>query len=67
MSIERGLEATRAIREAISREHGNDTRRLISHYLEYQKRFASQLRQGPGRVEPGDDSPETSKSAPSTR
>jgi hypothetical protein len=48
MSTDRGLEATRHAREAISREHGNEPRRLIDHYLEYQERFADRLRREPG-------------------
>ena len=48
MSADRGLEATRAIREKISREHGNDPRRLVEYYARYQERFAKRLRRGPG-------------------
>lgn len=44
MSSERGLEATRAVREALSREFGNDPRALVEHYLSYQKRFSDRLR-----------------------
>jgi len=61
MSTERGLEATCEIREKISREHGNDPRRLVEHYLRFQERFADQLRRAPGPdrrsdepTEPGD-------------
>ena len=43
-----GLEATRAAREKISREHGNDTRRLVEHYMDYQRRFADRLRWASG-------------------
>jgi hypothetical protein len=43
-----GLQATRAIREKISREHGNDARRLVEHYMDYQRRFADRLRWAPG-------------------
>jgi hypothetical protein len=48
MRPERGLEVTRAIREKIAREHGNDPRRLVEYYLGYQKRFAERLRRAPG-------------------
>jgi len=48
MSTDRGLEATRHAREAISREHGNEPRRLIDYYLTYQERFADRLRREPG-------------------
>ena len=47
MSPERGLEVTRAIREKIAREHGNDPRRLVEYYLGYQERFARRLRRAP--------------------
>lgn len=60
MNVDSGIKATRAIREAISREHGNDPRRLISYYMEYQKRFAGRLRYGPGPGEPEDDPAQTS-------
>ena len=39
-----GLEATRAVREKISREHGNDPKRLVEYYIEHQRRFATRLR-----------------------
>jgi hypothetical protein len=42
------LETTRVVREEISHEHGNDTRRLIAHYMDYQRRFADRLRWAPG-------------------
>lgn len=48
MNADRGLEATRAVRQAISREHGNDPRRLVEHYFKYQERFADRLRRAPG-------------------
>jgi len=47
MNLDRGLEATRAIREKIAREHGNDPRRLVEYYLKYQERFAERLRRAP--------------------
>jgi len=48
MSTDRGLEATRAIREKISRELDNDPRRLVEYYIRYQERFADRLRRAPG-------------------
>jgi hypothetical protein len=48
MSTDLGLEATRAVREKISREHGNDPRRLVDHYMKYQQRFCDRLRRAPG-------------------
>jgi hypothetical protein len=44
MSPDRGLEATRAIREKLSQEQGNDPRHLVEHYLKYQEQFAGRLR-----------------------
>ena len=42
-----GLERTREVRTAISREHGNDMRRLGEHLMEYQRQFAARLRWAP--------------------
>jgi len=56
MTSDRGLDATRAVRAKISREHGNDPRRLVEYYIRYQGRFANRLRpapapdQGPGKA-----------------
>ena len=47
MKDDPGLEPTRAVREKISREHGNDPRRLVEYYLGYQQRFADRLRMAP--------------------
>lgn len=56
MDPDPGLEPTRSIREKISREHGNDPRRLVEHYIEYQKQFADRLRWAPGsEAEPDRD------------
>ena len=51
MEPDAGLEPTRLIREKISSEHGNDPRRLVEHYIEYQKQFADRLRWAPGSDE----------------
>jgi len=40
------LDAVRAARSQISREFGNDPRRLLAYYLEYQKRFEARLVHG---------------------
>ena len=48
MSTDCGLEATRAIRVKISREHGNDPRRLVEYYMRYQERLVGRLRRAPG-------------------
>lgn len=55
MSNDPGLDATRAVREKISHEHGNDPRRLVEYYIKYQARFADRLRRAPGsEQEPGE-------------
>jgi len=40
MKADLGLESTREVRKSISREHGNDPRRLVEYYMEYQRRFS---------------------------
>jgi hypothetical protein len=47
MKADQGLEPTREVRTRISREHGNDPRRLVAYYMEYQQRFANRLRWAP--------------------
>lgn len=44
MKPDPGLEPTREVRTSISREHGNDPRRLVEYYMQYQRRFAGRLR-----------------------
>ena len=44
MKADPGLEPTREVRKRISREYGNDPRRLVAYYMEYQQRFADRLR-----------------------
>lgn len=54
MKPDPGLERTREVRTRISREHGNDLRRLGEYYMEYQRQFAERLRWAPGsEQEPG--------------
>lgn len=50
-----GLEATRAVREKISREHGNDPKRLVEYYIEHQRRFAGRLRWSHGSEQEAND------------
>ena len=47
MKDDPGLETTRAVREKISHEHGDDPRRLVEYYIGYQRRFADRLRTAP--------------------
>ena len=58
MEPDPGLKATRAVREKISREHGNDARRLVEHYMEYQRRFAGRLRWSRGAEQEPKDATE---------
>ena len=51
MKPDQGLEATRAIREKISRDYGNDPRRLIEHYIAQQRRFGDRLRWSHGAAD----------------
>ena len=44
MKTDPGLQPTRDIRERISRDHGNDPRRLVEYYVEFQRPFAARLR-----------------------
>jgi hypothetical protein len=44
MKPDPGIQPTREVRTRISREHGNDLRRLGDYYMEYQRRFADRLR-----------------------
>ena len=44
MKPDPGLEPTREVRTSISREHGNDPRRLVEYYMQYQRRFTDRLR-----------------------
>jgi len=53
-----GLEATRAVRAKISREHGNDPKRLVDYYIEHQRRFARRLRWSRGAEQEPKDATE---------
>jgi hypothetical protein len=48
MKPDPGLQPTRDIRLRISREFGNDPRRLVEYYMGYQRRFGARLRPAPG-------------------
>ena len=48
MKPDPGLQPTRDIRQKISRELGNDPRRLVEYYMDYQRRFSDRLRPAPG-------------------
>jgi hypothetical protein len=43
MTYKGALEAVRDARKKISREHGNDPKKLVEHYLEYQKELGDSV------------------------
>lgn len=47
MRTDPGLQPTRDVRERISRDLGNDPRRILEYYMEYQRRFGARLRRPP--------------------
>ena len=47
MQPDPGLQPTREVRKRISRGLGNDPRRLVEYYMEYQRKFADRLRPPP--------------------
>ena len=49
MKTDPGLEPTRKVRKEISREHGNDPKKLGEYYMEYQRRFSDRLRWARGK------------------
>lgn len=44
MKTDPGIEPTRETRQEISQRVDHDPKKLIRHYVEYQKRFSSRLR-----------------------
>ena len=59
MKPDPAIEEIRAVRHRISAEHGHDTRRLVKHYQEMEKRYADRMLREPAPV-PSDDEHETS-------
>jgi len=64
MRIDEGLRATRKVRTKISRELGNDPKRMVAFYMQYQQQFADRLRWAnrehavaTGAAEEGDPAP----------
>lgn len=49
------IDEIREIRARISREHGDDVRRLGEYYMEYQKQFADRLISTPPPAPPTGD------------
>lgn len=47
MSTDPAIEAVRAARREISREHDHDPARVLRHYVELQKKFSARLIHGP--------------------
>jgi hypothetical protein len=63
MKPDPGLQPTRDIREKISRELGNDPRRLVEYYMNYQRRFADRLRSPPATDQVRDEATERAVAA----
>lgn len=51
MAKDQAIEEIRAVRRAISAEHGHDTRALLDHYRQMEKRYPDRL-VGKGPLEP---------------
>ena len=66
MKPDAGLQPTRDIRQKISRELGNDPRRLVEYYMDYQRRFKDRLRPAPGTVKVRDVAAEQADAADRT-
>ncbi|MBM4025943.1 MAG: hypothetical protein FJ280_11140 [Planctomycetes bacterium] len=64
MKPDPGLKPTRDIRVKISREFGNDPRRLVEYYLAYQRKFGTRLRPAHGRSRQVSDEAATRQSTP---
>ena len=43
MKRDEAIEAVRAVRHAISAEHGHDTHRLVRHYQEMERQYADRM------------------------
>ena len=63
MGTDLGLQPTRDIRKKISREFGNDPRRLVEYYMEYQRRFSDRLRLPPDADQHGEKAAEQADAA----
>ncbi len=63
MKPDPGLQATRDIRQKISRELGNDPRRLVEYYMDYQRRFSDRLRPAPSSHDVCDEAAEQADAA----
>lgn len=63
MSEDPGLTEVRRVRERISREHGNDVRKLAEFLMEYQKQFADRLIWAPTASDPENYVPDESDEA----
>lgn len=52
---DKAIEEIRAVRHKISAEHGHDTRRLVRHYQEMEKRYADRIVREPARPGSADE------------
>jgi hypothetical protein len=64
MKRDPGLQPTRDIRVKISREFGNDPRRLVEYYMAYQRKFGARLRPPQGRSRQVSDEADKQQSIP---
>ena len=55
MNPDPGLQPTRKIRLEISRQFGNDPRRLVEYYMAYQRKFGARLRPAPASTRDASD------------
>jgi hypothetical protein len=54
MKADRAIAEIRAVRHRISAEHQHDTRSLIRHYQELEKRYADRILREAGSTVPGE-------------
>lgn len=60
-SHDEGVEAVRRAREAISREHDNDPRKLVEYYMTLQARHEERLIEAPNQRAGAAGRPETGR------
>jgi len=50
MKTDPAIREIRAVRKKISARYGHNTRKLVQHYIEYQKQFAGKLIPAPRKA-----------------
>ena len=53
MKPDKAIEELRAVRHEMSAEHGHDTRSLVQHYRDMEKRYAKRMFRDPGQPASG--------------